>query len=171
MDCRERLETYLRAQGITFDVQQHKQAFTAREIAESEHIAATQLAKVVILLVDQRPVMLVLPGSYRVDVQRVGQHLRAREARLAREDEFAGIFPDCERGAMPPFGNLYNVPVYVDRTLATNETIVCQAGTHTDTISLRYADWDRLVHPTVDDFVFSPQEADALRWHPPAWTT
>jgi Ala-tRNA(Pro) deacylase len=96
--------------------------------------------------------MLALPAAYQVDVEKAGSALGAREIRLAQEEEFEGSFPDCEVGAMPPFGNLYDVPVYVEETLAEDETIVFRAGTHIDTMSVTYADFDRLVEPTVAKF-------------------
>jgi Ala-tRNA(Pro) deacylase len=87
-----------------------------------------------------------------VDIEKASTALRAGEVRLAQEGEFEDTFPDCEVGAMPPFGNLYEVPVYVEEALAEDETIVFRAGTHTDTMSVRYADFERLVEPTVAEF-------------------
>jgi Ala-tRNA(Pro) deacylase len=107
---------------------------------------------VVVTFADEKLVMLVLPSSERVYLPSAAQALGAREVRLAEEGEFAHLFPDCSIGAMPPFGNLHNVPVYADRLLAENETIYFQIGTHTETMSLRYADFERLVKPTVGDF-------------------
>lgn len=151
MQCRERLETYLRENRVSFEVQHHPPAFTAQEVAANEHIPGKTLAKVVIVFADQKLVLLALPAPYRVDLEKVRTLLGANAVRLAKEEEFAAVFPDCEVGAMPPFGNLYGLPVYVDRTLTEDETIVIQAGTHTDTISLKYADFERLVRPTVAD--------------------
>ena len=95
--------------------------------------------------------MLVLPASSVVDVAKVSEVLGGRQVRMASEPEFASAFPDCEAGAMPPFGNLYDLPVYVDRALGRNERIVFQAGTHTVTMSVAYADFRRLARPTVAD--------------------
>ncbi len=152
MRCKDRLEAYLRDHGVPYQTQHHARAFTAQEVAASEHIPGKMLAKVVMVLADGELRMLALPATGRVDLRRAAEALGAREVRLADERDFASTFPDCELGAMPPFGNLYGVPVYVDRTLAEDETIVVQAGTHTDTLSLRYADFARLVEPTVADF-------------------
>ena len=152
MDCKERLEAHLREGKVPFQVQHHAIAFTAQEIAASEHVPGKMLAKVVMVLADGKMAMLALPAPYRVDLEKAAAVLGAKEVRLAREEEFAAAFPDCEVGAMPPFGNLYDVPVYVDEALAEDETIVCQAGTHTDTISLKYADYERLARPTVAAF-------------------
>lgn len=153
MKCKDRLEKHLRKNNVSFQVQHHPLAYTAQEIAASEHVPGKMLAKVVIVLADDEMVMLALPAPYQVDLEKVGIVLGAKEARLAQEGAFAAAFPDCEVGATPPFGNLYDLPVYVDTTLAEDETIICQAGTHTDTLSLKYADYERLVKPTVADFV------------------
>lgn len=154
MQCKDRLEAYLRDNRVPFQVQHHPLAYTAQEVAASEHIAGRLLAKVVIVFADGKTVMLVLPAPSRVDRARAAAVLGASEVRLAKEREFAATFPDCEPGAMPPFGNLYNLPVYVDRALTEDETIYFQAGTHTDTMSLKYADFARLVNPTVAEFAY-----------------
>jgi Ala-tRNA(Pro) deacylase len=110
------------------------------------------VAKVVIAVADEHLVMLVLPASSAVDMPRLRVNLGARAVRLAREHEFADRFPDCDTGAMPPFGQRYGLPVYVDRVLAGNETIIFPAGTHTETIRMKYADFAMLVRPIVADF-------------------
>jgi Ala-tRNA(Pro) deacylase len=94
----------------------------------------------------------VLPAPARVDLEKAAAVLSAKEARLAHEDEFADRFPGCEVGAMPPFGNLYRVPLYVDKSLAQDETIVFEAGTHTDTMSMKDADLKRLTNPAEAEF-------------------
>lgn len=154
MNSKDKLEAYLRDSKVPFQVQHHPVAYTAQEIAASEHVPGKMLAKVVMVLADGKMVMLALPAPYRVDLAKVSAILGAKEVRLAHEEEFAAAFPDCEVGAMPPFGNLYGLPVYVDKALAEDETIVFQAGTHTDTISMNYADFERLVKPTVAEFAY-----------------
>jgi Ala-tRNA(Pro) deacylase len=114
------------------------------------------MAKVVMVVADGKLMMLVLPVSRRVDEERAAVALDAKVVRLAREEEFVSTFADCDVGAMPPFGNLYGVPVYVDDELAEDETITFQAGTHTWTITLKYADFERLVGPTVADLALHP---------------
>lgn len=156
MTCREKLEAYLRENRVPYQAQHHPVAFTAQEVAASEHIPGRLLAKVVMVSADGRMVMLAVPAPHRVDLARAATVLGAKDVRIAREAEFSGAFPDCEVGAMPPFGNLYGVPVYVDRSLAEDETILVQAGTHTDTVTLRYADFERLVKPTVAAFTHRP---------------
>jgi Ala-tRNA(Pro) deacylase len=151
MNCKERLEAYLRENKVPFQVAHHPSAYTAQEVAAAEHIPGKMLAKVVIAFASGKMVMLVLPASLRVSPAEAGAALGVKELRLAHEGEFAPVFPDCELGAMPPFGNLYGLPVSVDKALAEDETIVFNAGTHTDTISMTYADFERLVRPTVAD--------------------
>jgi len=152
MECKDRLEEYLRENGVPFEVQHHPRAITAQEVAATEHVPGKMLAKVVMVMVDGEMVVLSLPAPYQVDLEKVGKVLGAEEARLAEEEEFEDAFPDCEVGAMPPFGNLYGMPVYVEEALAEDETIFFRAGTHTDTMSVRYADFEQLVEPTIAEF-------------------
>jgi Ala-tRNA(Pro) deacylase len=156
MGCKEDLEAYLREAKIPFQVQHHAVAYTAQEVAAAEHIPGRMLAKVVIILGDGELSMFVLPAPARVDLDKATAVLGAKEARLAHEDEFADRFPGSEVGAMPPFGNLYDLPVYVDKSLAADETIVFEAGTHTDTMSMKYADYQRLVKPNLVEFARYP---------------
>jgi Ala-tRNA(Pro) deacylase len=147
--CKDRLEQYLRDQHVPFQCQHHALTYSAQKVAASEHISGEHLAKVVVVIADGRPVMLVLPASHLVQVDKLAWLLGTNEVRLAEEGDFASIFSDCDLGAMPPFGNLYGLPVYVDPALANAETIVFRAGTHTDTISMAYLDYARLVQPIV----------------------
>ena len=149
MTCKEKLEAYLRERQVPFEMQQHRATFTAQDVAAIEHIPGKLVAKVVIAFADANMIMLVLPASRRVDLARVREEIGAQEVVLAGEREIAVTFPDCEVGAMPPFGNLYGLPVCVDTALAEDETIVFNAGTHTDTMSLKYVDFARLVQPKV----------------------
>ena len=148
MDGRDRLESHLRENGVAFEVQEHPTAYTAQKIAASEHVPGRMFAKVVMASTDGDLVMLVLPAPSVVDVAKFSEVL-GKQVRLASESEFASAFPDCQAGAMPPFGNLYDVPVYVDQALGQNERIVFQAGTHAVTMSVAYADFERLARPTV----------------------
>lgn len=156
MGCKEELEAYLRESEVPFQVQHHAVAYTAQEVAAAEHIPGRMLVKVVMVLGDGELSMFVLPAPSRVDLDRAAAILAAKQARLAHEEEFAGRFPGCEVGAMPPFGNLYNLPLYLDKSLAEDETIVFEAGTHTDTMSMKYADFERLAKPTVAEFARGP---------------
>ncbi len=152
MGFKEELEAYLRENKVPYQVQHHAVAYTAQEVAASEHVPGRMLAKVVMLTGDGKLSMFVLPAPARVDLEKAAAVLSAKEARLAHEDEFADRFLGCEVGAMPPFGNLYGLPLYVDKSLAQDETIVFEAGTHTDTMSMKYADFERLSNPTVAEF-------------------
>lgn len=152
MECKDRLEGYLRENQVPFEAQQHPRAVTAQEVAASEHVPGKMLAKTIMVQADGEMVMLALPATYQVDLEKAAAALGARDARLSEEEEFEDTFPDCEVGAMPPFGNLYSVPVCVDESLAEDETIVFRAGTHTETMSVRYSDFERLVEPTVAAF-------------------
>ena len=163
MTCKERLEAYLRDQRAPFEVEHHRTTYTAHDTAVTEHISDRMMAKVVIAVADERLVMLVLPASSAVDMPRLRVNLGARSVRLAHEHEFIAQFPDCDTGAMPPFGQRYGLPVYVDRVLAANETIVFPAGTHTESIRMKYADFAMLAGPIVADFgrtrvIRSPRE-------------
>jgi Ala-tRNA(Pro) deacylase len=156
MRCQEQLEHYLRKQQIPYQIQHHPVAFTAQQIAEGEHISGKKVAKSVVVFADKTMVLLVLPAAFRIDLQKVQECLGAKHVRLAHEDEFQAAFPDCEVGAIPPFGNLYGLPVYVEKSLTTQETIVFPIGTHTETMSLKYADVERLMHPTILEFALKP---------------
>jgi Ala-tRNA(Pro) deacylase len=153
VSCRQRLEGYLRENGAPFEVQHHARAITAQEVAATEHVPGRMFAKTVIVTPDdeQSMVMLVLPAPSHVNPLKASAAMGVSEVHLADEERFADTFPDCEVGAMPPFGNLYEVPVYVDRALVEDETIVFRSGTHTDTMSVSYADFEKLVRPTVAD--------------------
>ncbi len=159
MQCKERLEQYLHEQLVAFQEQQHPIAFTAQDVAAQEHIPGKQVAKVVIVFADSQMVMLVLPAPSKVDFSRLRGVLGTDNVRLADEAELSMAFPDCEVGAMPPFGNLYNLPTYVDVSLAEDENIVFPVGTHTETMRLAYADFQRLVNPTQAEFGLSPHAA------------
>lgn len=149
MDCKVRLEQYLREQDVPFQVQYHPEVFTAQEVAASEHVSGKQLAKVVMVLGDGKLIMLALPAPKHVNLANLRALLGATDVRLATEEEFAARFPDCDVGAMPPIGKLYDIPLYIDAELAAGETIRFQAGTHTDTISLAFADYMRVAEPKV----------------------
>ncbi len=152
MQCKERLEAYLRKHKVPYLLQHHTQAFSAQKIAEREHIPGQRVAKPVIVMADSRLIELVLPAPDQVDFSKLQSILGTKNVRLAHESEFANVFPDCEVGAMPPFGNHYGIAVYVEKRLTEDETIVFPVGTHTDTMSLKYSDFERLVQPRVVEY-------------------
>lgn len=156
MPILKRLREHLDQHQVPYQVLDHSEAYTAPEIAHALHVSGKLFAKVVIAKADGRFVMLVLPSNWQVDFKRVKAVLAARRVRLAVEAEFKELFPDCEIGTMPPFGNLYDVPVYVDQLLTDDEEIVFEAGTHSEAVKLRYRDFADLVHPTVAEFHQAP---------------
>lgn len=152
MECKQKLEKYFRDNGVEFQAMTHRTAFTAQEMAAAQGVKGKLVAKVTMVSAEGKIAMLVLPASYRIDFAKVKEALGVKEARLAQEADFAGLFPDCDTGAMPPFGNLYNVPVFVDRVLTQDPEIVFPAGTHQDTMKIAYKDYARLAQPSVVDF-------------------
>ncbi len=155
MDCRTNLEEYLRQNQVAFQVQHHPLAFTAQEVAGREHVPGRLMAKTVMVIADGKLAMLVLCAPHQVNLAKAKAALGVDKLRLAHESEFASTFTDCDVGAMPPFGNLYGVPMWVDRRLAEDEIFYFRAGTHTDTMSLRYEDYARLVQPQLADLADS----------------
>ncbi len=145
----QQLKKFLDKHHIHFVSIAHSRAYTAQMIARSAHIHAKELAKTVIVNIDDKLVMAVLPSSDSVDLELLKHSTGARELRLATEGEFQDAFPDCEIGAMPPFGNLYNMEVFVSPRLAEDEQIAFNAGTHTELVQLAYADFSELVAPAV----------------------
>ena len=149
--ARDRLQAHLREHGVCFTLRHHPPAFTSHQVAAAEHIPDERLAKAVVLVADGEPLLVVLPAAYQVHLGKLSVALRAREVHLAGEELLARLFDDCEAGAIPPFGNLYGLEVFVDRTLAMREHLEFRAGTHTETIGMAYADFARLTRPTVID--------------------
>jgi Ala-tRNA(Pro) deacylase len=146
------LQTFLDSHQVKYVTIRHSPAFTAQEIAASAHIPGKQLAKTVIVKLDGNLAMAVLPASDTVDVERLQAAAGARTVALANEQDFQDRFPECEVGAMPPFGNLYGLDVWVAARLAEDEEIAFNAGDHTELIRMAYRDFDRLVQPKVGPF-------------------
>jgi Ala-tRNA(Pro) deacylase len=147
----ERIRSYLDEHHVKWEEREHPVAYTAHEVAQSEGVSGWLVAKPVLLWAEGHLVMVVLPAPMQVDLQRAKEAVDAPGVRLATEDEFAGAFPDCEIGAEPPFGNLYDIPVYVDRSLLDDPYIVFNDGTHRRTLRIGLADYLRLVEPTTVD--------------------
>jgi Ala-tRNA(Pro) deacylase len=152
MTIARKLKEYLDKNEAVYKVSTHQEVYTAQEVAATLHVPGKDIVKVVIVKTEGKFIMAVLPADHKVNVDKLRTVLRDPEARLATEGEFKGLFPDCDVGAMPPFGNLYNVGVYVDKSLAEDEEIVFQAGSHVETVKMKYRDFDRLVGPEVIDF-------------------
>ena len=152
MDCKSRLEKYFRDNGIKFETMTHAAAYTAQELAAAQKVPGKQFAKVVMVVGDGQIMMLVLPASHHIDFRKLKGVLKVKDVRLAKEEEFSLIFPDCETGAMPPFGNWYGVPIHIDQALSEGQDIVFQAGTHKEMIRLSYRDYAILTQPAVSEF-------------------
>jgi Ala-tRNA(Pro) deacylase len=129
----------------------HEEVYTAQELAQALHTPGSELVKVVIVKADDTCRMAVLPASRRIDMAALKKHWNAAVV-IASEQEFKDLFPETEIGAMPPFGNLYNIEVWVDTSLTADDHIVFNAGTHYKAVRMRYRDFDRLVRPRVASF-------------------
>ena len=142
----EQVRTFLMEHGVRYETRAHPRAFTVGETAESEQVPGEQMAKVVMVHSDDGLVMAVLPGNQRLDLDKAKTALKSTGVRLATETEFSSQFPDCEVGAEPPFGALYDVPMVVDQTLQSEE-ITFNAGTHTETLTMTLNDYLELTKP------------------------
>jgi len=149
-----KLREFLDSHNIKYLLISHSQAYTAQGVAALAHVSGKKLAKTVIVKIDGVLAMAVIPASYHVDLDRLRTLTGAQTVEVASEPEFKDAFPDCETGAMPPFGNLYDIPVYADASLAENEEITFTAGTHRELVRMSWEDMARLVNPTVDQLVY-----------------
>lgn len=143
----QKLRDFLDSHKVRYSVISHSPAFTAAEVAESAHIPGRQLAKTVIVKIDGRLAMAVLPSTLNVHTEALRKATGAREAGIAAESDFADRFAGCELGAMPPFGNLYGLEVFVSPQLAEDELICFNAGNHRELVRMSYEDFERLVQP------------------------
>jgi len=143
----EKLKSYLDENKIKYVTIKHSSAYTAQEIAALAHIPGKDLAKTVIIKINGKMAMAVLPASYKVSFDELKETLGMTEVRLAYEQEFIDKFPDCEAGAMPPFGNIYGMEVYVADSLAEDEEIAFNACNHTELIKMKFSDFEKLVKP------------------------
>jgi Ala-tRNA(Pro) deacylase len=144
-----KLMTYLDEQGVKYVTIRHSPAYTAQEIAESAHVSGKDFAKTVMVKLDDTMAMAVLRGDDLLDVELLCAVAGAREGRLADEAEFQGLFPGVEVGAMPPLGNLWDLPVYADEALAADHAIAFNAGSHRTLVRLAWDDYRRLATPVV----------------------
>lgn len=145
----KKLKEFLDSQHVSYTSIPHAETFTAQETAEAAHVPGYELAKTVMVELDGKMAMVVVPANRKIVLQDLREVTGAAKVRFATEDEFKKLFPDCEIGAMPPFGNLYGVEVFVAPGLAADKEIAFNAGTHTEVLKLAYEDFDRLVHPKV----------------------
>ncbi len=147
-----KIKEYLESHHVDFTSIPHSKAYTAQEIAALTHVPGKEFAKTVMVNIDGRLAMAVLPASYHADLDMLRESLGADEVRLAREEEFERLFSDCEEGAMPPFGNLYGIEEYVDESLWEDEMIAFNAGSHIELIRMSFSDFEKLSHPTIVHF-------------------
>ncbi len=145
----ERLKQFLDTNAVKYVTVKHSPAYTAQEVAALAHVPGKEWAKTVMVKLDGRMAMAVVPASCRVIFDLLRQASSARDAELANEREFQDLCPGCETGAMPPFGNLFGMDVYVDEALAQDPEIAFNAGSHTEMVRLPFADFARLVKPKV----------------------
>ena len=155
MPCEKLLE-YLDENRVEYDLEKHPQAYAARETAVKAGVPVRMFAKTVLVRLDGLMAMAVIPSDHKINFNLLRDAAEADTISLALEEDFEKRFPDCELGAMPPFGNLYEMKVYVDAHLATVQTVTINAGTHTETITLAFADFERLVKPLMAQFAFQP---------------
>lgn len=152
----ERLKTFLNEQGIEHESITHEPRYTAQEIAASAHVPGKELAKTVIVKLDGKLAMAVLPATHEVALPEIRKLANTEKVELASEVEFQERFPDAEVGAMPPFGNLYGMETYVAESLAEDETITFNARSHTELLRISYDDFERTVRPKVGPFARKP---------------
>lgn len=148
----EKLKELLNRRAVSYEIIPHPVAYTAQEVAEQMHTSGSVVAKAVVLKINSWYAMAVLPAAHEIDLSRLKEALRAAAVRLAEEEEMFELFPDCELGAMPPFGNLYGLPVYFSRQLAYAREIYFNAGTHEEAIRMQVGNYMDLVRPVVLDF-------------------
>lgn len=143
----EKLRTYLDANNVKYTLIPHNVSYTALQAAHSAHISGRRFAKPVLVKIDGALCMVVIPANEKLDLRCLQRVTHARNVELAKEEEFKSRFPDCEVGAEPPMGNLYGIPVFIARSLAADDTIAFNAGTHNELIELPYQAYERLVSP------------------------
>ena len=150
-----KLREFLDANGVKYVTIRHSVAYTAQEVAASAHIRGKEMAKTVVVKLDGQLALAVVPAAQKVDVRRLKEVTGAKKAEIAAEEDFRSTFPECDLGAMPPFGNLYGLVVYVDPQLAEDEEIAFNACSHTELMRLPYKDFQRLVQPKVVPLTFA----------------
>lgn len=149
MPLTDRLRRFLDSLHAEYSLSAHANAVTAREVAAAAHLPAREVAKSVVVFGDGEYYMIVLPANRLLDFREVRLALGLTQVRLATEDELSKLFPDCELGAMPPVGSLYGLPVYLDSTLAAEDIIAFNGGTHQDAVTMKTAEFRRIFHPLV----------------------
>lgn len=158
MAISEKLKGFLKASRIRYSVASHPVVYTAQEIAAAQHVPGRQLAKSVLVKTDRGLRLAVLPAIYLIDLKKLKIALKAKQLSIAKESDIKAAFPDMEVGAMPPFGNLYQVPVVVDKNLERSESIVFNAGSHKETVKCAFKDFVSAVKPQLSQFALIPKK-------------
>jgi Ala-tRNA(Pro) deacylase len=146
------LQSYLDEQGVRYRLSQHPPAYTSQDLAAAEHVAGRKVIKPVVVRADGHWYMCALPASYRVDLQELREQLRADDVTLADEQTMERLFPECELGAAPPIGKLFGMPTLMDESLVADDTVMFQAGTHTDCVTMPLADYRRIADAEIAHF-------------------
>jgi len=155
----DRLKRFLDQERTEYETLPHREVFSSREVAAESHVAERQLAKVLAIKEEgDGHLMVILPAACRLDMTALKHAAGRHKLSLVQEDEMGRLFPDCEVGAMPPFGNLYGMPTYVDACFPRAQDIVFQAGNHHEVVRMRYADYERLVKPAVGEYCLHERE-------------
>ncbi|MGH9427541.1 MAG: aminoacyl-tRNA deacylase [Terriglobia bacterium] len=162
MSIARRVKDYLEQNQVPYSHCTHRLAYTAQEVAAAQHVPGREMAKTIVLKAGSQFVMVVLPAVMKINMKTLRDELPFSHVELATEKEFAELFADSEVGAMAPFGNLYGLPVFVDKSLAEDAEIVFNAGTHVDTIRIKYADFLRLIKPVIVDVAIRLEMAAGL---------
>jgi Ala-tRNA(Pro) deacylase len=149
-----KIQDYLEKAEVMFEVKEHKPTFSAQQMAAAEHEPGRYVAKPVVVKVDGKNMMCVLAASRKIDLSALKKQLGAKSVELVEEDEVGRIFGDCELGAEPPFGNLYDLPTLMDKALEDDDHIVFQAGTHDKAIKIKMDDYRKLVKPKIVEFSY-----------------
>jgi len=148
------IKQYLEQQKVDYQLLSHRPTFTAQQMAAEEHVPGQNVAKPVIVRADGKYLMCVIPACYKVDLDELKQQLKAKELQLASEEELAKLFPECELGAEPPFGNIYGIKTIIDKSLTQDKYLVFQAGSHEQALRVIYQDYEKLVQPQVLKFSY-----------------
>src|ERR1017187_359970 len=156
-----RLIDFLDESKVRYEILHHPEAFTSHELAAIEHVKGKDRAKVVMVKSGAEILMVVLPTDRRIDLEKIAG-ITGQPTAVAVEAEFKPLFPDCAIGTMPPFGHLYGVATYLDRSVAEADKLVFEAGTHSDAIKMRYVDYERLAKPTIVDFAVKLNDGQAV---------
>lgn len=152
MSVSQHVRDYLDSHNVQYECVPHAQAYAAQEVAQTLHVSGKRFAKPIVIEADGRFLMAVLPATHRVDLHGLKEKLGVKKLDLVPEGELAKFCPDCELGALPPFGNLYGMEMWVDKSLAESEEIMFNAGSHTVAVRMKYADFARLAAPHLARF-------------------